>query len=261
MSYIEIAVKAAREAGKILLENLGKVKKIGLKAKNDLVTEIDLLSENIIVDSIKTAFPDHGILAEEGGEHSKDGSEFLWLIDPLDGTMNYAHTYPFFSISIALEKGGSLIMGLVYDPVRDEMFSAELGKGAKLNGEQIKPSSSNKLEDSLLATGFLHEDESIVEENLLHFANFIRNARGVRRDGSAALDLCYVACGRYDGFWELGLHPWDMASGAFVVEESGGEVTNLSGGEFTTYKGEIVASNNLIHDEMIRLLEKYKVQT
>lgn len=255
MNYFDTAVKAAREAGMVLMNNLGKIKDIELKAKNDLVTDIDLLSESLIVDLIKSNHPGHSILAEERGP-SEESSEYKWLIDPLDGTMNYAHTYPFFSVSIALEHKGKVVLGVVYDPVKDEMFSAETGKGAFLNGQKIKPSSTDKLENSLLCTGFLHEDESLVEQNLIHFSNFIWRARGVRRDGSAALDLCYVACGRYDGFWELGLHAWDMAAGALIVEESGGTVSNFAGNKFTAYKGEIVASNSLVQAQMVELLGK-----
>lgn len=255
VNYFDTAVKAAKEAGTVLLQNLGKVKDIGLKAKNDLVTEIDLLSESLIVDLIKSHYPGHSILAEEGGQ-TEDISEYRWLIDPLDGTMNYAHTYTFFSVSIALEYNGEVVLGVIYDPVRNEMFSAEKGKGAYLNGKLIKTSNTDKLSESLLATGFLHEDESLVETNLIHFSNFIWKAQGVRRDGSAALDLCYVACGRYDGFWELGLHVWDMAAGAFIVKEAEGTITNITGGEFTPYKGEIVASNSLIHSQMVDLLGK-----
>ena len=255
MNYFDTAVKAAREAGQVLIDNLGKVKEIEFKAKNDLVTEIDLLSEHLIVDIIKSDFPDHSVLAEEGGQ-MEDVSDYRWLIDPLDGTMNYAHAYSFFSISIALEHNGEVILGVVYNPLRDEMFSAETGKGSYLNGDPIKPSNTDELSNSLLGTGFLHEDESLVEKNLVHFSNFIWNAQGVRRDGSAALDLCYVANGRFDGFWELGLHVWDMAAGAFIVKEAGGLVTNINGGEFTPYKGEIVASNGLIHSQMVELLCK-----
>lgn len=253
MSYLDTAIKAATESGGILLANLGKAEKVNLKAKNDLVTEIDLLSENLIVDLIVSSYPTHCILAEEGGQ-SDNSSDYKWLIDPLDGTMNYAHSYPFFSVSIAMEYKGKVILGVVYDPIKDEMFSAEVGKGAFLNGNLIKPSGADKLENSLLATGFLHEDERLVEMNLVNFCKFIRGARGVRRDGSAVLDLCYVACGRYDGFWELGLHPWDTAAGAFIIKESGGFVTNISGGDFTDYKGEILASNGLIHKRMVEVL-------
>ena len=183
-----------------------------------------------------------------------NNSEYKWIIDPLDGTMNYAHGYPFFSVSIAIEHVDTVVAGVVYDPVSNEMFTAEKGKDARLNGEKINVSNSGSLKDSLLATGFLHEDEKLVERNLKYFSDFIFSARGVRRDGSAALDLVYVACGRYDGFWELGLHPWDMAAGAFIVGEAGGMVTNLSGEGFTHYRGEVVATNGKIHESMIKVL-------
>jgi len=163
-------------------------------------------------------------------------------------------------VSIALEYKGEIVLGVVYDPVKKEIFSAESGKKAHLNGNLITPSKTDSLESGLLATGFLHTDERIVEANLINFCNFIRSARGVRRDGSAALDLCYVACGRYDGFWELGLNSWDTAAGAFafIIKEAGGMVTDLAGGNFMIYKGEIVASNGLIHDQMVFHLARGK---
>ncbi|OGE20203.1 MAG: inositol monophosphatase [Candidatus Dadabacteria bacterium RIFCSPHIGHO2_12_FULL_53_21] len=251
--YINVAEKAAREAGEVLRANLGKVKEITFKGKNSLVTEVDKLSEDIIIDSIKRSFPSHDVFAEESGRRSTS-SEYVWIIDPLDGTTNYAHGYPFFSISIALEVDGTVKAGLVYDPVKDEMFSAELGKGAFMNGEAIGVSGSARLDESHLVTGFVHDDARMVEENLRHFSDFIWRARAVRRDGSAALDLCYVACGRFDGFWELGLNPWDTAAGALIVEEAGGRVTNFTGDEYSIYVKEILASNNGIHSEMIDVL-------
>ncbi len=251
--YTKIAENAAREAGEVLKENLGKVREITFKGKNSLVTEVDKLSEEIIVQSIKKSFPSHDIFAEESGRHSTS-SEYVWIIDPLDGTTNYAHGYPFFSISIALEVGGVVKAGLVYDPVKEEMFSAELGQGAFMNGEPIRISGSARLDESHLVTGFVHDDPRIVEENLRHFANFIWKARAVRRDGSAALDLCYVACSRFDGFWELGLNPWDTAAGVLIVEEAGGSVTDFTGGEYSIYKREILATNGSIHPEMIDVL-------
>ncbi len=256
MNYLKTAEEAARRAGDILVKNLGKITHIELKAKNSLLTEVDLMCERAIVDLIRHEYPEHDLIAEEGSEYSS-GSEFKWVIDPLDGTMNYAHGYPFFSVSIAVEKEDSVIAGVVYDPVMDEMFTAEKGKGAGLNGEKITVSGAERLEDSLLATGFLHEDESLVERNLGHFSDFIMVARGVRRDGSAALDLAYVACGRYDGFWELGLHPWDMAAGAFIAREAGATVTNMTGGEFTHRKGEIITCSPGIHKDMLKILAKY----
>ncbi len=253
MNYLEVAEKTAREAGVVLLENLGKVKKIEFKAKNSLVTEVDKLSEEIIINNIKKSFPSHDIFAEESGRHSEN-SDYLWLIDPIDGTTNYAHAYPFFSISIALEVKGEVEIGLVYDPVKDEMFTAEAGKGAYLNGELIKVSKSDSIEHSNVCTGFMHEVEWMVEANIKHFGNFIRRARAVRRDGSAALDVCYVACGRFDGFWELGLNPWDTAAAVLILKETGGQVTTFSGDEYSIYIKEILASNSIIHGQMIEIL-------
>lgn len=253
MIYISVAEKAAREAGELLRTNLGKVKEITLKGKNSLVTEVDRLSEEIIVECIKRSFPSHDIFAEESGRRSTS-SEYVWIIDPLDGTTNYAHGYPFFSVSIALEVGGELKAGVVYDPVKDEMFSAELGRGAFMNGEEIRVSASSRLDESHLVTGFVHDDAGMVEENLRHFSDFIWRARAVRRDGSAALDLCYVACGRFDGFWELGLNPWDTAAGVLIVEESGGRVTDFTGDDYSIYVKEMLASNSVIHSEMIDVL-------
>jgi myo-inositol-1(or 4)-monophosphatase len=251
--YIDVAESAAREAGEILRANLGKVKDITFKGKNSLVTEVDTLSEETIVECIKRSFPSHDIFAEESGRRSA-GSDHVWIIDPLDGTTNYAHGYPLFSISIALEVGGAVKAGVVYDPVKDEMFSAELGKGAFMNGEEIRVSGSARLDESHLVTGFVHDDPRMVEKNLSHFSDFIWRARAVRRDGSAALDLCYVACGRFDGFWELGLNPWDTAAGVLIVEEAGGLVTDFTGDEYSIYVKEILASNSGIHSEMIDVL-------
>lgn len=278
MDYLKIAENAARESGQLLRENLGKVKEIEYKTKNSLVTEVDRLSENLILKVIRENFPSHDIFAEEAGRIGNKSSH-VWIIDPLDGTTNYAHTYPCFAISIALEVEGAIRLGVVYDPIRDEFFGAELGQGAYLNGNSFKVSKASRIEESLLCTGFTHENEWMVDENLTHFENFIRRAQAVRRDGSAALDLCYVACGRYDGFWELGLHSWDTAAGSLIVKEAGGKITDFSGGsgvspisptgsgteikrggfqgsaqEFNIYGEETLATNGLIHDEMIKVL-------
>jgi len=253
VNYLEVAEETAREAAKVLLENLGKVKEIEFKAKNSLVTEVDKLSEKIIISNIKKNFPDHDIFAEESGKDFSD-SDYVWLIDPIDGTTNYAHAYPFFSISIALEIKGEVIAGLVYDPVKDEMFTAEKGKGAFLNGDPISVSKSDEIRHSHVCTGFMHEVEWMVEANIRHFGNFIRRARAVRRDGSAALDLCYVACGRFDGFWELGLNPWDTAAAVLIVKEAGGHVSKFTGDEFSIYDKEILATNSIIDDQMIEIL-------
>ncbi len=253
MDYLKVAEEAAREAGKILRERLGSVKEIEYKAKNSLVTEVDRLSENLIARIIKSHFPSHDILAEESGRN-RNSSTYIWIIDPLDGTTNYAHTYPVFSISIALEVEGIIRLGIVYDPIREEFFSAELGTGAYINRENIRVSKVKTVRESLLCTGFTHENDWMVDENLRHFENFIRKAQALRRDGSAALDICYVACGRYDGFWELGLHAWDTAAGSLILRESGGEIADFSGKEFNIYGEETLATNGIIHDEMIWLL-------
>ncbi len=253
MNYLEVAEETAREAAKVLLENLGKVKEIEFKAKNSLVTEVDKLSEKIIISNIKKNFPTHDIFAEESGKDLSD-SDYLWLIDPIDGTTNYAHAYPFFSISIALEVKGEVIAGLVYDPVKDEMFTAEKGKGAFLNGEPISVSKSDEINHSHLCTGFMHEVEWMVEANIRHFGNFIRRARAVRRDGSAALDLCYVACGRFDGFWELGLNPWDTAAAVLIVKEAGGHLCKFNGDAYSIYDKEILATNSIIDEQMMEIL-------
>lgn len=253
MNYLEVAEKTAREAGIVLLENLGKVKEIEFKAKNSLVTEVDKMSEEIIISNIKSSFPSHGIFAEESGRDSIE-SENVWLIDPIDGTTNYAHAYPFFSISIALEVSGEVEVGLVYDPVKDEMFTAEKGKGAFLNGEPIAVSKSDAIEHCHMCTGFMHEVEWMVEANIKHFGNFIRRARAVRRDGSAALDLCYLACGRFDGFWELGLNPWDTAAAVLILKEAGGHVCRFNGDQYSIYDKEILASNSIVHEQMIEIL-------
>lgn len=253
MNYLEVAEETARKAAKVLLENLGKVKEIEFKAKNSLVTEVDKLSEKIIIDNIKQNFPTHGVFAEESGRDS-DSSKYLWLIDPIDGTTNYAHSYPFFAISIALEISGEVVTGLVYDPVKDEMFTAEKGKGAYLNGRPIRVSHSEDIKYSHVCTGFMHDVEWMVEANIRHFGNFIRRARAVRRDGSAALDLCYVACGRFDGFWELGLNPWDTAAAVLIVKEAGGHVSTFTGGEYSIYNKEILATNSIIDSQMIEIL-------
>ncbi|MFQ5786744.1 MAG: inositol monophosphatase family protein [Thermodesulfobacteriota bacterium] len=253
MEYIEVARKAAHQAGIILRENLGRVKEVEYKSKNSLVTEVDRTSEDLIIRAIKAEFPNHSIFAEESGGDSIN-SRYRWIIDPLDGTTNYTHTYPFFSVSIALEIEGEISMGLVYDPVKEETFSAEKGKGSKLNNNTIDVSISKKVEESNLCTGFIHSQDWMVEENIVHFGNFIRRARAVRRDGSAALDLCYVACGRYDGFWELGLNPWDTAAGFLILEEAGGRVTDFGENKYSINSEEIVATNGLIHDEVLKVL-------
>ncbi|MEE8349075.1 MAG: inositol monophosphatase family protein [Acidobacteriota bacterium] len=249
---LAVATEIAREAGQMLLSQLGSNVKISKKGRIDLVTEMDLRVEQTIVDRIRLRFPDHDVLAEERGSQGKDGP-FKWIIDPLDGTTNYAHGYRFFSVSIALEIKEELILGVVYDPVTDELFSAKRGQGATLNDHPIRVSDEGQLIDSMLATGFSYDREQI-KKNLPLFNRMILYSQAIRRDGSAALDLCYVACGRFDGFWELSLSPWDVAAGRLILEEAGGRITNCSGLPCTIYDPELLASNGKIHSAMMELL-------
>ncbi len=252
--FMKLASEAARQAGKVLREGLGKRKRIEYKGEINLVTEIDRRAERVITKLIRASYPEHAILAEEG-ESKKGRTGYKWIIDPLDGTTNYAHGYPCFCSSIALEQEGKIILGVVYDPLRDELFSAEKAKGAHLNGKRISVSSTGRLIRSLLATGFTY-DIKRDQRNLKHFRNFILSSQAIRRDGSAALDLCYLGAGRFDGFWELKLSAWDVAAGALIVEEAGGKVTDFRGGKFSIYSREILASNGRIHQEMIGILQK-----
>jgi myo-inositol-1(or 4)-monophosphatase len=250
-----IAVRAVRESGKIQREWLTRDKKIELKGEINLVTEVDRRCEQRIVEIIKKTFPRHNILTEETAMPTFP-SPFRWIVDPLDGTTNYAHGYPRFSTSIALELEGKICLGAIYDPLLDELFTAQLGKGAFLNGERISVSATEQLINALICTGFPYDLRVSPENNLNHFNNFIMEAQAIRRDGSAALDLCYVAAGRFDGFWELKLYPWDVAAGKLFVEEAEGTVTDFHGGPLAINGQEILATNGRIHQEMIRVLQK-----
>ena len=252
---LNFATDMARDAGGLLIQKLGAAK-VSRKGDIDLVTEADLASENLIIERIRSYHPQHGILAEESGEAVLVGgqrSEWKWIIDPLDGTTNYAHGYPFFCVSIALEHEGVLEVGVVYDPVRDEMFAAERGRGATLNGRKIRVSDVEELKDAMVCTGFpynVRERPNFTRD----FANFTMAAQAVRRDGSAAIDLAYVACGRFDGFWEDGLSPWDIAAGKLLIEEAGGKVSNFDNQPLSIYTLKVLASNGLVHDAMLRVL-------
>jgi myo-inositol-1(or 4)-monophosphatase len=229
---------------------------VRLKRVADLVTDADFASERLIAERIEEAFPDDHLLAEEGTEtQSAASAERCWIVDPLDGTTNYAHGYPLYAVSIALEVQGIVEVGVVYVPVLDEMFAAVRGRGATLNDEPIGVSETDALIDSMLATGFAY-DVAVRSENQPSWAAFVTDAQAVRRDGAAALDLCYVACGRYDGFWERELSPWDVAAGALIMAEAGGLVTDYRGGESDIYAREVVASNGLIHGHMLEVLAK-----
>ena len=250
----EVAEATARQAGEYIYSRVGRLREVSHKSGiNDLVTDVDKGSESIIIERIRESFPDHSILAEESGEDSS-GSVFRWVIDPLDGTTNYTHSFPFFCVSIGVFRAGEIEIGVVYDPCRDELFTASKGSGAFLNGAKINVSGRQTLSDSMIATGFAYNVET-KKANLVHFGTILETAQSVRRAGSAALDLCYVACGRFDGFWELGLHPWDTAAGQLIVTEAGGKVTDMSGEVFDIFKKDIIATNGNIHSEMVDLLK------
>ena len=249
--YLETAVDIAREAGG-LLANLFE-KRIGfeLKGDYDLVTAADRASEKLIVERLRSHFPTHSIMAEEGGGH-ESGGEFRWYVDPLDGTTNFAHGYPMFNVTLALERGGELIAGVIYEPVRQEMFTAELGGGAYVNNRRIHVSKVERLAASLLITGFPSYKRHL-SVNVHFFHQAAMATHGVRRSGSAAIDLAYVAAGRADGFWEFGLKPWDMAAGILLVEEAGGQCSDMVGAPRSVSGPHLVATNRSIHDETIGL--------
>ncbi len=252
-ALVTFASEAAYGAGAILKEGFRKNKAIRYKGRIDPVTEFDLRSEKFIVSKIKSRYPDHGLLAEEGSEREQT-SEFRWVIDPLDGTVNYAHRFPIYCVSIGLEMSGQIVAGVVYDPERDELFSAGQNIGASLNGKKIVVSDEPKLERALLATGFAYNIKKAKRNNLGLFARMSKKAQGIRRPGSAAMDLCWLASGRLDGFWELYLHPWDTAAGLIIVEEAGGKVTQFDGSAYDITSDEILASNDKLHRQLQRVL-------
>jgi myo-inositol-1(or 4)-monophosphatase len=247
------AVAAAFAGAKVLKEHFGNLTHIGKKGRTDLVTEADTTSERVIVDLLRSRFPDHSILAEEGSRISGSGRG-LWIIDPLDGTTNYAHGLSLFAVSIGFAVEDILMAGVVLNPMSGEMFSAVKGHGAQLNGSSIGVSRASKLADSLLVTGFPYNLEPVMGEVTQRFSRCLKAARGIRRLGAAALDLCYVACGRFDGFWEQYLNPWDTAAGVLIANEAGATTTNFSNQAFRLDQKEILSTNGHIHDEMIRLL-------
>jgi len=250
-TYLEAAVEIAREAGKVLCEELERPPAIAYKGEFDLVTQADRRSESVIVSGLQKYFPEHAVAAEEG-TGKETASEFRWHVDPLDGTTNFAHGYPCFCVSMALARKNELLLGVIYNPVYNELFTATRGKGAFLNGERIRCSKINALKNSLLCTGFPNHDRQ-AHPNIHYYWDFTLRSHGVRRDGSAALDLASVASGRFDSFWEFGLKAWDTAAGVIMVEESGGKITDLKGQPYQLGGASILASNGLIHDEMVRV--------
>lgn len=252
-AFLDLAVKAAQLAGRVIIDNLGKISKrdIDQKLASDFVTRVDEESEKIIIHAIKEKFPDHHFLAEESLK-ATDAQEYRWIIDPLDGTTNYIHQYPVFSISIALEYKKEIILGVVYDPLREELFTAEKGRGAFLNKHPIKVSSIHSLKDCLITTGFPFRSKEFIDIYLKLFKNVFRKISDLRRAGSAALDFSYLACGRCEGFFEIGLSPWDIAAGDILIREAGGVVTDFRGGSEYLLTGNIVAGNPAVHEQLLR---------
>jgi len=250
-----LAIETAKKAGRLLKERLGDSGPITFKGAVDIVTEMDRRSEDLIMNEIKKFFPEHGILTEESAE-IKALSPYRWIIDPLDGTTNYAHGFPVFCVSIAVENAGTVVLGVVYNPMLDELFTAEKDEGALLNGKKISVSPVKSLDRSLLATGFPYDIRKSTETNLDHFSNFAVRGQAIRRAGAAALDMSYVACGRFDGFWEMKLKPWDVAAAGLIVKEAGGVLSDFKGNAFSIHGNETLATNGLIHEEMLRVLAK-----
>jgi myo-inositol-1(or 4)-monophosphatase len=258
---LQVAIEAATNAGKFLKQNIGKFKSIQQKDGQDrnLVTEIDKKSEELIIKIISSHYPSHDILAEESGNDKGKPSEYRWIIDPLDGTTNFTHGLPIFCVSIGVEYKGEMIAGVIYDPNTDELFTSEKGSGAFLNGKRIHVSQVDNIGRSILVTGFPYNIIENPDHAVEHFVNFLMKAQAVRRLGSAALDLAYLASGRFDGFWEVALQPWDMAAGVLILHEAGGVITNFSGAKFNLYEKQLLASNGTIHNQMldvIRLVNK-----
>jgi len=253
----ELAERLAREAGEIQRKRYETSFKVTTKSSSiDLVTEIDHQCEALIVAGITSARSDDAILSEEGGGRERAEARWRWVIDPLDGTTNYAHGYPRFCVSIGVECDGDRAIGVVYDPLLDELYSARSGGGATLNGRPIHVSGETDIGEALVSTGFAYDVRISHQDNVDHFIAFVKRARAIRRDGSAALDLCYVAAGRFDGFWELRLHAWDVVAGLLIVDEAGGRTSDLSGGRAASSGDEVVASNGGIHDAMLAILHE-----
>ena len=253
--YLEVAIAAAKEAGRIQMEHFGHSHTVEYKGETNPVTIVDKLCDQAIVQMVSRAFPDHDLLTEESLFEIK-GSPWKWIIDPLDGTTNYFRGFPCFCVSVGLEVEGEMILGVIYNPILDELFHAEKGAGAYLNGHRIFVSREDRLDRSFLCTGFPYDVRDHADFYLRYFREFIVESFAVRRPGSAAIDLCYLAAGRFDGFWELKLHAWDVAAGSLMISEAGGKVTDFQGNPFSIYSGQILCSNGLIHEEMLRIIRE-----
>jgi myo-inositol-1(or 4)-monophosphatase len=258
---LNIAVRAARSAGDLILrssDNIGHLK-IDQKGKNDYASEVDRMAEREIISIIKAAYPEHGILAEESGEHK--GNDFVWVIDPLDGTTNFLHGFPQYAVSIALKHKGRIEVGVIYDPLRDELFTARRGGGAMLNNRRLRVTAQNSLKGALIGTGFPFKTQQHLDAYLGMFRAVTIDAAGIRRAGSAALDLAYLAAGRLDGFWEIGLMEWDMAAGVLLVKEAGGVITDFSFNDKYLESGNVIAASPKMHQLMYRLIEPHVTES
>ncbi len=254
---LNIAIRAARNAGEIIqraAENVNHLT-INLKTKNDYVTEVDQMAEQEIINIIHSSFPEHGFLAEESGK--QPGNDYIWIIDPLDGTTNFLHGFPVYAISIALQHKNKLQLAVIYDPLRDELFTAERGGGAMLNNRKIRVTQPNSLKGTLIGTGFPFKSKKDLAAYLKMFAALVGDTAGIRRAGAAALDLAYVASGRLDGFWEIGLQPWDMAAGILLIQEAGGVLTDFSFKDRYLQSGNIIAGSPKIHQLMYKAIEPH----
>ena len=254
-TFKKVAIAAALKAGRYIKKNIGKIKSVHYKGEINIVTDVDKKAEEIIVGTIKKTYPNHNFFAEEEKYKNKN-TDFKWIIDPLDGTTNFLHGLPIFCVSIALLYQGNIKIGVVYDPMRNELFFAEKHKGAFLNGRRIRVSKVKNIKRALLATGFAYNLKRVRNNNISNFIKFMKAAQAVRRAGSAALDLCYIACGRFDGFWELYLHPWDTAAALLIMEEAGGKATKFDDTNYNIYDKEILASNSKIHSQMTKILSR-----
>jgi myo-inositol-1(or 4)-monophosphatase len=251
----EFVVDLCRGAGQIGLKRFGQGLEISLKGEVDLVTDVDLAMDALIRDTITHRFPEHNVITEEGWEEDTPRpTGYVWLVDPLDGTTNYVHGYPAFCVSVALVRGDEILRGCIYDPLREEVFYGEKSGGATLNGRAISVSAIDELISSLLSTGFPYERVSLPENNVSHLGRVLNHIQGVRRSGSLALDLAYVACGRLDGHWELSVKPWDTAAGGLLITEAGGRISTLRGEPWTPFERDIVATNGRIHDQLVAAL-------
>ncbi len=255
---LNIATRAARAAGDIILRNIDKLDrlKVETKAQNDFVSQVDLKAEEVIIEALRTAYPEHGIIAEENGRFNED-SEYQWIIDPLDGTTNFLHGFPQFAVSIAMQRKGRLEIAVVYDPVKNELFTAAKGEGAQLNGRRLRTTAQKGLDGALLGTGFPFKHPQHLDTYLATFKAVHPTTAGIRRAGSAALDLAYVAAGRLDGFWELGLSPWDMAAGVLLIREAGGIVTDFSGEGNYLDTGNIVAAASKVYQPLYEAIKPH----